>query len=128
MWNYLPEAIIECCERLKDAQIENKDAIELIRRYDDPETLIYIDPPYLQELRKKNMYKYEYSLEQHKELLSAIKQSKSMIIISGYDSELYDAELAGWSTAQTNTIAQMGLHRTEKIWCNFQIGQQQIIF
>lgn len=128
MWNCLPEAIINCCTRLKDAQIENKDAIELIRRYDDEDTLIYIDPPYPQELRKKNMYKYEYSLEQHKELLKIIKQSKSMIIISGYDNELYNTELADWNTAETETIAQMGLHRTEKIWCNFQIGQQQMIF
>ena len=119
MWNYLPEAIIECCERLKDAQIENKDAIELIRRYDDPETLIYIDPPYLQELRKKNMYKYEYSLEQHKKLLNTIRQSKSMIIISGYDNELYNTKLAGWTTAEIETLAQMGKKRIEKIWFNF---------
>lgn len=124
MWNYLPEAIAETCERLKDAQIENKDAIELIRRYDDPDTLIYIDPPYLQDLRKKNMYKYEYSLEQHKQLLSVIKQSKSMIIISGYDNDLYNNELEGWNMAETKALAQMGLHRTEKIWCNFPIGQQ----
>lgn len=119
MWNYLPGAIINCCERLKEAQIENKDAIELIKRYDDENTLIYIDPPYLPELRKKNMYKYEYSLEQHKDLLKAIKQSKSMIIISGYNNELYNDELIGWHTAETKALAQMGKKRVEKIWFNF---------
>ena len=52
MWNYLPETIMEVGERLKEAQIENIDALELIKRYDSKETLIYCDPPYLPELRK----------------------------------------------------------------------------
>ena len=32
LWNYLPDCVIECCLRLKNAQIENTDAIELIKR------------------------------------------------------------------------------------------------
>ena len=124
LWNYLPESVIECCERLKDAQIENTDALELIKRYDDNDTLIYLDPPYLPDIRKKNMYKHEFSIEQHKDLLLIIKKSKSKIILSGYDNDLYNAELENWYTAEIETIAQMGLKRTEKIWCNFPIEQQ----
>lgn len=124
LWNYLPECVKECCERLKNAQIENIDAIELIRRYDTKETLIYCDPPYLPELRKRNMYKYEFSLEQHKELLNVIKKSNAKIIISGYDNELYNIELKNWSSAELETTAQMGLTRVEKIWCNFPITEQ----
>ena len=30
VWGYLPESIIDCCKRLKQAQIENIDAIKLI--------------------------------------------------------------------------------------------------
>ena len=119
MWNYLPETIIECCQRLKDAQIENIDAIELIKRYNSPNTLLYCDPPYLQRLRKKNMYAHEFSEERHVELLGVLKQSNSMVVLSGYDDELYNDTLKGWRTAQKDTIAQMGLHRTEKIWMNF---------
>lgn len=66
MWNYLPEAVKECCERLKDAQIENTDALTLIERYDDENTLIYLDPPYLPELRKKNIYKCEMDKDKSK--------------------------------------------------------------
>ena len=119
MWNYLPDTIIECCERLKNAQIENIDAIELIKRYDDKDTLIYCDPPYLQSLRKRNMYAVEMSDEKHIELLEALMKSKSMIILSGYDNELYNCELKGWNTAEKTTTAQMGLHRKEKLWMNF---------
>ena len=128
MWNDLPGTVIECCERLKEAQIENIDAIELIRRYDSPDTLIYCDPPYLQKLRKRDMYAHEFSDSQHEELLVVLKRSKSKIILSGYDNDLYNKALSDWSTAEIETIAQMGLHRTEKIWFNFEQKAEQLSF
>lgn len=121
MWNDLPEIIIEACERLKEAQIENIKAIELIKRYNDEDTLIYCDPPYLPALRKKNMYKCEMTEAEHKELLQALQESKSKIILSGYDSQLYNESLQGWQTVEIETIAQMGLKRKEKLWVNFPI-------
>lgn len=127
MWNYLPQSIMECVGRLKEAQIENIDAVELIRRYNDEDTLIYCDPPYLKGLRKKSIYACEMNNEKHVELLKAIKASRSKIIISGYDNELYNRELKGWSTDEVQTTAQMGLPRTEKIWANFEFAQQLMI-
>ena len=120
MWNYLPAAVRDACSRLKEVQIENIDAIELIKRYDDKDTLLYLDPPYPQILRKKNIYKHEMTDEQHEELLSVIQKSKSNIIISSYDNELYNTRLSDWNTAIRPTIAQMGLHRIEKIYMNYQ--------
>ena len=119
MWNYLPDAIMDCCERLKNAQIENIDGVELIKRYNHPDTLIYCDPPYLQSLRKKNMYAQELGDERHLELLEALKQSKSKIVLSGYDNDLYNVALSDWRTDTKQTTAQMGLRRVEKIWMNF---------
>lgn len=126
MWNCLPDTIMNCCERLKKAQIENTDALTLIERYDNENTLIYLDPPYLQNLRKKNMYKCEMSDEQHIEMLRLIKKSKSKIILSGYDNDLYNSKLFNWVTAEKETIAQMGLHRTEKLWMNFELNLFQL--
>lgn len=120
MWNYLPDAIISCCERLKQAQIENIDGVELIKRYNDSNTLIYCDPPYLPQLRKKNMYLCEMDEQKHIELITALKNSNSMIILSGYDNEIYNDLLSDWLTAEKATTAQFGKSRTEKIWMNFE--------
>ena len=126
MWNCLPQIICDIADRLKEAQIENTDALTLIERYNDKDTLIYCDPPYLKELRKKNMYAVEMSDKKHIQLLDLLKKSESKIILSGYDNELYDEELKGWFTAEKQTTAQMGLHRVEKLWMNF--SPQMIIF
>ena len=127
MWNYLPGRIAEVCERLKEAQIENIDAIELIRRYNDENTLIYCDPPYLQSLRKKNMYAHEISEEYHIELLKVLKESKSKIVLSGYDNQLYNNALIGWNTDEKKTTAQMGKHRVEKLWLNFEYAPEVLL-
>lgn len=119
-WNDLPSAVSEICIRLKSAQIENIDALQLIERYNNPETLLYLDPPYPLNIREKNMYRYEMTDSGHEQLLRLILKSKSKIIISSYDNELYNDTLKGWFTSVKSTVAQMGLHRTEKIYMNFQ--------
>ena len=124
MWNDLPQIVIQTAARLKDAQIENTDALTLIERYNNKDTLIYCDPPYLRNIRKKNMYAVEMDNEKHIQLLDILKNSKSKIILSGYDNELYNTELTEWFTAEKETTAQMGLHRTEKLWMNFQFNFQ----
>lgn len=127
MWNDLPQIIHDVSCRLKEAQIECTDAITLIQRYDNENTLIYCDPPYLRDIRKKNMYAVEMDNDTHKKMLSVLKASKSRVILSGYDSELYNTELFDWFTAEKETTAQMGLHRTEKLWMNFDPDMQMKI-
>lgn len=119
-WNQLPKIIQRICGRIKEAQIENYDAIDLIRRYNTPEVLIYCDPPYNEEIRKKNMYKCELNDAGQKKLLQALKASKAKVVLSAYDNELYNSELQGWYTDEKITTAQMGLKRTEKLYMNFQ--------
>ena len=119
VWKELPKIIIDVCGRLKDAQIENVNALTLIERYNDPQTLLYLDPPYLLGLRKRNMYACEMADSEHMQLLELITQSKSKIIISAYDNELYNDYLKNWYTDEKETTAQMGKHRKEKIYMNY---------
>lgn len=119
-WAELPETVMQLCVRLKEAQIENTDALALIERYNDPQTLLYLDPPYMQELRKHGLYKYEMTDEAHERLLELVLKSKSKICLSAYDSELYNVKLKDWYTAEIKTTAQMGKHRTEKLYMNYE--------
>lgn len=118
-WAELPEMVMQLCKRLKEAQIENLNALTLIERYNDPQTLLYLDPPYLQGLRKRGIYKFEMSNDEHEQLLELVVKSRSMVCISAYDSELYNEKLKGWFTAEKATIAQMGKHRVEKLYMNY---------
>jgi DNA adenine methylase len=82
--------------------------------------LVYCDPPYLRETRKKYypLYKHEYSLEQHIELLEVLKSIRCMIMISGYESSLYKSYLKGWSTHCFQAKTHNGM-ATEWIWMNY---------
>jgi len=118
-WDNFPSTIIECCDRLKNVQIENSDGIELIRKFNNPNTLIYIDPPYPHSTRKNYLYTHEMSDTQHMALLRAIADSKSMIMVSGYDCAMYDTALSGWWRVEKNTRAEAGQSRKEVLWMNY---------
>ena len=119
-WAYLPDTILQAAERLKNAQIENSDAIELIRKFNDKETLIYIDPPYPLSTRKNYLYRHEMTDADHVRLLDAVIDSKSMIVLSGYDCELYNDRLAGWQRYSKKQNVEAAQTRTETLWMNFR--------
>ena len=118
-WNEFPETLKLATERLKQVQIENLDALELIRRYDTADVFIYIDPPYLHSTRKNYLYKHEMSDKQHMELLELLKNHPGRILLSGYENSLYDELLSGWNKAKKDTQAEGGLKRTEVLWMNY---------
>ena len=123
-WNQIPEVLREASERLKNAQIENQDAMRLIERYDKEEVFIYADPPYLLDTRKGYLYEHEMTDEQHIELLKKLLRFRGKVMISGYDNELYNQILVGWNKAQTNAIAECSVKRTETIWMNYEHEKQ----
>lgn len=119
-WNALPGFIADAAIRLKSVQIECRPALELIRTFDHPNVLIYVDPPYVLETRERKMYRYEMSDEQHIELLEALCRSKAMVMISGYDCDLYEQYLSGWRKVQIAARAQNNHQRVEILWMNFE--------
>ena len=123
-WHRLPENLIFAMERLKNAQIEKKDAIELIGDIHGEDAFIYIDPPYLPDTRKKYLYNHEMDEEGHIRLLEAIKNKDCKVMISGYDNELYNEYLKDWNKAVKGTTAEMGIKRTEVIWFNYSLEAQ----
>lgn len=119
-WNRLPADLLAAAARLKEVQIENRPALDLIRRYNHDNVLIYADPPYLLETRGGKQYRHEMTEQDHLELLEALKQHKGSVILSGYPSEMYDRELRGWSVIHRKSYNQNSEQRTEVLWCNFE--------
>ena len=111
--------------RFRSVVIENSSAIKVIKKYDCTDALIYCDPPYVPETRhgsKASTYGCEMSLEEHLELLKALKKCKGKIIVSGYHSEMYDVELKDWNKDTfegKSHLSNSGQSRVEVLWKNY---------
>ncbi len=71
-WVHFPERIMQAAERLRGVQIECMPAVRLMGRYNYPDVLIYLDPPYMPGTRHGKQYRHEmYDRESHMELLAA---------------------------------------------------------
>lgn len=122
-WYRLPGWIINIVDRLRQVQIENRPAIEIIKRFRYPNVFIYADPPYLLEARSGKQYKHEMTKEDHIELLEILFQHPGPVMVSGYDNDLYSEMLRGWSKDSTGGEAEYyGKRKQEEtIWMNYQI-------
>jgi DNA adenine methylase len=71
-------------ERLRRVQITNRVAIEVIQKWDSPQTLHYCDPPYVASTRKSpKVYRHEMSEADHAEL-GKTKQRKTECLWLNY--------------------------------------------
>lgn len=125
-WATWPDSIPLFVERLKGVVIDNHDALDVIRRMDHVDTLIYCDPPYLPETRSAlmnrrsgtNGYKHELDDAGHIELAGVLQACSGMVVLSGYPSELYQQLYAGWERHERVASADLGKSRTEVVWLN----------
>jgi len=123
-WNNMPKRLEEVVERLKKVRVENKDALKLMRRYlDRPNTLMYLDPPYLGE--RTNGYNNDANdVNFHMNMLKIANKAECMIFISAYEHPLYDELLTdGWwckRIIETSTKGSDGKTRARKevVWMN----------
>lgn len=121
-WTCLPEWIADVAERLKEAQIERAPAVEVIRRFASTEVLIYADPPYVLSTRKQRQYNVEMAEDaQHVELLEALLAHPGPVMLSGYDSALYNDMLTGWTKLCHKAQSEHGGARTECLWVNYPV-------
>ncbi len=123
--------------RLLRAQIECRDALEVIRYWDNPEAVFYVDPPYHPDTCiDKNAYVVETDHEHHVRLVETLLQCKGAVVLSGYDHPVYASLVeAGWTVTRYKTACHAAGHtresnilgegaacarvpRTEVVWAN----------
>ncbi len=125
-WCSLPDRIMQAAERLRGVQIENRPAAELIPRFNFENVLIYCDPPYMLNTRHGKQYRCEMDEADHEELLELLLKHKGPVIISGYETELYNNMLAGWSRYETVAYSQVCSKKREIIWMNYEPPARQM--
>jgi DNA adenine methylase len=119
----------------KCTAVENADAVDVIVEYATPNTFIYCDPPYVMDARNGAAYRHEMDDSHHRRFADACKRAVSkgaMAAISGYSSDLYNAEFAGWRrveidvrlVARTNLDDDAATRRTEVIWLSYDESKQ----
>ncbi|MBU1978162.1 MAG: DNA adenine methylase, partial [Gammaproteobacteria bacterium] len=126
LWLEYPDAIRAVGERMSGVLIENRTAIEVMAAHDAPDTLHFVDPPYVLSTRVlqgsgRGYYRHEMTDGDHAELLDALRGLRGMVVITGYDNDLYRSSLQGWGSSSTSARISAGRGaalRTEVLWMN----------
>lgn len=114
MWNQV-DHLQAIAWRFKQVHIECQDALKVIRRWDSPKTLFYIDPPYEHSTRTgKSDYAHEMTDQLHEELAVLLHDIKGMVAISGNPSPLYEKLYGDW---QQHTFSERGLRNVPRLDC-----------
>lgn len=84
-------------ERLRETQIDCRDAIAAMRMCCGPETLAYVDAPYVAATRVYGGYEHEFADADHERLVAALLTLPGKFVVSGYAHPIYKPlEDAGW--------------------------------
>lgn len=126
-WCRLPEKIMQEAERLRGVQIENRPAVELIKKFNYSNVLIYADPPYVLSTRHGKQYRYEMDDQDQYNLLDVLLAHKGPVLLSGYDNELYNDRLCNWYREETVCYSQVCSKKREVLWMNFEPNGQMRI-
>jgi DNA adenine methylase len=126
-WLTAVEGLPAVHARLKRVVILDRDALDVIRQQDGPDTCFYCDPPYLPETRATTgEYAHEMTIGEHLALLGVLSTIEGKFLLSGYRSEMYDdqAKKCGWRRKDfslPNNAAGGASKRTmtECVWVNF---------
>lgn len=126
-WLSAVEGLPEVHARLSRVVILNRNALDVIIQQDGPNTLFYLDPPYLHETRStKGEYKHEMLREDHESLLEVLSGIEGKFVLSGYRSELYDriACLNSWERHEFPIVNNASSKarkdvKVECVWVNY---------
>ena len=125
-WSSWPEQIPAFVERLRGVTIEARPALEIIAQQDTPDTLFYLDPPYMLETRstvrkgsqsdRDRAYAHDMSNEDHAQLAEALHGIDGMAIVSGYPCDFYEELYPSWDRLERRVPVDGGQTRTEILW------------
>jgi DNA adenine methylase len=121
-WLGSVEGLEWIASRLLRVQIEHDAAINVIQRYDSPDTLFYCDPPYPHSSRgDAKAYQYEMTDQEHIELHRVLSRVQGKVAISSYHCDLMDELYGGWNVHEEGSkkAHSVKTERLEVLWTNY---------
>ncbi|UED73248.1 DNA adenine methylase [Brevibacillus sp. DP1.3A] len=103
---------------MKEIQIENRPALQVIGRYTREDLLIDADPPYILGTRNGEIYWNEMTDDDHCDLLKVLNDHPGPVLLSGYANDLYIDMLSNWQCEERQQVIETGQVRTEVLWIN----------
>ena len=110
----------QVAERIKTIQILCMGAVQFIDKFsDDPDSLIYFDPPYPQSTRTGAFYGLWDGFDAlHAPAAALLRSSRAHVLVSGYRCNEYHElyEKYGWIRLDKEHRAQANRKRIESLW------------
>lgn len=133
IWARYPDNLAAVASRFAGVLVENREATKCMRDHDTPSTLHFVDPPYVHDtsvdVGKNRPYRFEMTRDEHAELLRVLNTLQGMVIICGYNNDLYNDMLSGWKRVSRTTAANGfsgSVQRAEHLWINPAAQQKRI--
>lgn len=102
-WLTAVEGLPEVHNRLKRVVVLNRPAVEVIGQEDGPQTIFYLDPPYVKDTRTApDVYEHEMTDAEHQFLIDLILDCEGKFVVSMYHHPIYDflATRPGWKVVE----------------------------
>lgn len=125
---------------LSGITVKNEDAIDLLEStMNDKGAIVYLDPPYREELRNGEGYRCESDIFQQVRLLRVLQKCKCNVLLSGYreeyDIDLYDSYLIPYGfkvykLCEATKSCQSKRNKdkaVEYIWCNYELPDGALV-
>jgi hypothetical protein len=96
------------------------DAVDFLRNFDfRGSECVYADPPYVSATRRRSrVYRQDYTEDDHVRLVETLKGLSCSVLISGYESDLYNDLLPNWNKVTFVAASHSG-PRQEVVWLNY---------
>jgi DNA adenine methylase len=125
-WAKYPDRLAAIGRRFVDVLIECRPALDVVKMHDRPDTLSFLDPPYIHSTMQmgssKKGYRLEMTVDDHAELVDVALGLKGFVALCGYPNPIYDRLVASsWKTVSTPARISAGRGtavRTEVMWLN----------
>lgn len=108
----------EVSVRIQKATVVCKSFVDIIRAWDEVDTLFYFGPPFL-KATTDTPEPLDLSVEDHMNLIHLAKNARGKVIISGYSSPLYNRSLKNWKCKKKPVTAAKKDKRVECVWINY---------